>query len=217
MVQQNTWQWALDGFKYELELQVKPKTIDYYHSRIKIFAKWASEARSINSPALVSKRDIQAFLYDLTPVDIATNRDRDINSYRWPYYRSLKRFWGWVIREGILETNPMDEIALKAPRAPIVEPYKPDHILRLTQALDLEHKQAHTAREKMRSARNTAIVCLFMESGARLSELTNLTINDIDLDNKSIMIRDGKMGKSRQVVLPLRDSSINTPNMHLLF
>ncbi|MFC1998633.1 phage integrase N-terminal SAM-like domain-containing protein [Chloroflexota bacterium] len=82
MVQQNSWQWTLDGFKYELELQVKPKTIDYYHSRIKIFAKWASETQSIGSPALVSKRDIQAYLHDLAPKDIATNRERDINSYR---------------------------------------------------------------------------------------------------------------------------------------
>ncbi|MBT3363237.1 MAG: tyrosine-type recombinase/integrase [Chloroflexi bacterium] len=217
MVQQNTWQWALDGFKYELELQVKPKTVDYYHSRVKSFAKWASETHGINSPTLVSKRDIQAFLHDLTPHNEPTSRERDINSYRWPYYRALKRYSSWAIHEGILEINPMDGISLRAPRAPIIEPCKPDHVLRLTQALDLEHKQAHTAREKMRSARNTAIVCLFMESGARLSELTNLTINDIDLDNKSIMIRDGKMGKSRQVVLPLRDSSINTPNMHLLF
>jgi len=92
----------------------------------------------------------------------------------------------------------MDGIILKAPPAPIIEPYKHDHILRLTQVLDLKQKQAHTLREKMRVARNTAIVSLFLESGARLSELVNLTINDIDLDSKSIMIRNGKMDKSRK-------------------
>jgi len=198
MVQQNTWQWALDGFKYELELQVKPKTVDYYHSRVKIFAKWASETRGISSPTLVSKRDIQAFLHGLTPYDPPTNRGRDINSYRWPYYRALKRYSSWIIHEGIQETNPMDGISLRAPRAPIIEPYRPEHIQKIIIVLELEQKQAHTPREKMRAARNIAIVSLFLESGARLSELVNLTINDVDLDSKSIMIRNGKMGKGRK-------------------
>ena len=196
MVQQNTWQWALDGFKFDLETEVKPKTVDYYCGCVKIFAKWTSETKGIESLTLVSKRDIQVFMHDLS--NKMNPSKTTIERYRWPYYRSLKRFYKWAVDEGILESNPMEGINYKAPKNQPIEPYRAEHIDRMIKVLELEQKRAHTPREKMRAARNMAIVFLFLESGARRSELANLTINDIDLDSKSIMIRNGKMGKGRK-------------------
>ena len=197
MVQQTTVQWALDGFKFDLETEVKPKTVDYYHSRVKIFSKWASETRIINSPTLVSKREIQAFLHDLSLGGESTKTGLNTERYRWPYYRALKRFFNWATDEGIVETSPIESIRLRAPNDPPIEPYRPEHIERIFRILDAEHKLAHTPRETMRAARNTAIVSLFLESGIRLSELVNLNCNDVDLESKSIIVRNGKMGKGR--------------------
>jgi hypothetical protein len=41
MVQHETWDWIIDGFKYDPETQVKPRTVEYYVTLLRLFALWA--------------------------------------------------------------------------------------------------------------------------------------------------------------------------------
>ncbi|MFO8100843.1 MAG: tyrosine-type recombinase/integrase [Dehalococcoidia bacterium] len=204
MVQNGTWEWLLEGFKLELEVNVKPVTIDYYYGRLKVFIDWAKNSGQATSPDSVTKRDIQAFLHWLVTAELSiscgngagrVSRERS----RWPYYRALKRFFGWAVSEGYLERNPMDGVVLKQPPTPAVEPYQPEHLNRMLKVLDEDWRNAMTPRQKMLAARDRAILYLFLESGLRLEELSNLCLANIDLNKQRIMILHGKMDKSRMV------------------
>jgi len=152
MVQNASWEWLLQGFKIDLETQLKPKTVKDYCDHVSYFARWVqgnnkSDARSI------TKRDIQEFLHFVafTPaIFVASNGakrriQRDENS-RWHHYFPLKRFFAWAVNEGYLEQNPLDGIVLKPPKAAPIEPYKPEHINAFIKVLDHDWQVATTTR-----------------------------------------------------------------------
>ncbi len=204
MVQNNTWEWLLEGFRFDLEARTKPKTVEYYSDRIGIFARWANNGGNVADPALITKRHIQSFLHELAGTTITVGNGAKIQIQRtersrWPYYRSLKRFFAWAIQERHFEQNPMDGIELKPPKDPPVEPYRTEQIASLFKVLDHDWQVATTERQRMMAARDKAILCLFLESGLRLGELTGLATSDVDLATQRALVRLGKMGKGRMV------------------
>jgi integrase/recombinase XerC len=51
----------------------------------------------------------------------------------------------------------------------------------------------------MLNMRNRAILSVFLDTGLRLSELINLTLDDVNMDDGSILVKRGKGGKPRVV------------------
>lgn len=193
-------EWLLEGFKYELESTAKPKTVEYYCGEVGRFLSWARTANIPSDIRLVTKHHIQAFLHHLVTTHRGNgqaNEPTAIERLRWPYYRALRRFFGWVVKEGYLQSNPMEDVVLKAPQPTPIEPYRPEHINRILRVLDYEWQITKTPRQKMLVARNRAIFLLFLESGLRLEELARLQLEDIDLRRQRVVVRLGKMGKSR--------------------
>lgn len=62
MVQNGSWQWLLEGFKIDLETQVKRRTVKDYCDHVSYFARWAQGSDRKN-PGCITKRDIQDFLH----------------------------------------------------------------------------------------------------------------------------------------------------------
>ena len=114
-----TTQWLLEGFRYDLEVTSRPRTVEYYYEHFCIFVRWARHQGRVADPQLVNKRNIQSFLYQLTQATAisvegngAVRQVRRTDASRWHYYRGLKRFFEWAVREGYLPSNPMDGITL---------------------------------------------------------------------------------------------------------
>ncbi len=105
------------------------------------------------------------------------------------YYRSLKTFFNFLVREGIIEKNPMDNV--KAPRLTrvVIKPFTKEDISRLL--LLCEGKS-------FLSLRNRAIVLLFLDTGVRLAEMAGMKRADVNLDNQTIRVM-GKGQKERVV------------------
>ena len=61
MVQNDSWEWLLTGFKIDLETQVKPKTVKDYCDHVSHFARWAENNKG--TLGSITKRDIQEFLH----------------------------------------------------------------------------------------------------------------------------------------------------------
>jgi site-specific recombinase XerD len=203
MVQKDSWEWLLDGFKIDLETQVKPKTVKDYCSHIAYFVRWAESNCKI-TPRSIIKRDIQEFLHYIasTPAIFTTGNgakrivQRDENS-RWHHYFPLKRFFAWAVDEGYLTQNPIDTIVLKPPKAAPIEPYGAEHIDIFFKILEHEWKNATTILQKMLAARNRAILSLFLDSFVRLEECCYLKTTDVDLSRKRVMVRKSKTDKPR--------------------
>ena len=105
------------------------------------------------------------------------------------YYRHTKRFFNWMVAEGILEKSLM--INIKPPKVPR-SMIKPFHVEDLRRMLFLCEDQ------KFIGARNKAIILLFVDTGLRLSELVRINLNDIDFDHGIIKVM-GKSARERVV------------------
>jgi integrase len=199
-----TTRWLLDGFKYDLGSTRNPQTLTYYCGHVQRFLNWGERARIPEEAHLIDKRHIQAFFYDLlreTEMVVGGNgacrRVERTERSLWPYYRSLKRFFGWAVKEGYLSRSPVDGIELKRPKDRPMEPWRPGQIDRMYDVLQHDWKVAKTPRQKMLAARDHAVLSLFLESFIRLKELAQLKVGDIDLQAQRFLLREGKMGKGR--------------------
>ena len=96
---------------------------------------------------------------------------------------SMKAFFSWAKREEYIADNPMTGIAI--PRAPrkMVNTFTTDQIAAL---LNLCRSSNHSGH------RNTTIILLFFDTGIRVSELVNISIDDVILDEGRIKIKRAK-------------------------
>lgn len=100
----------------------------------------------------------------------------------------LRTFCRWLHAEGYLKTDVM--VPIPNPKVPTVFP----HVL----PEDDIRKLIQVAKKK---PRDLAIVLVLLDTGIRASECCSLSIDDIDLEGRSLLIRNGKGQKARYVFL----------------
>ena len=103
--------------------------------------------------------------------------------------RALKAFSSWFLRESYTDTNVLSNLRL--PKAPqkIVDTLTPDEINRL-----ISHQNPLTAI----GARDIAILITLLDTGLRLSELSNLHFTDTHIEEGYMKVM-GKGSKERIV------------------
>jgi len=144
---------------------VSVRTLQFYQERL---SKIVVNIDYIN----VTREQIHGILNSIPPNKYGL-------STRHATYRALKAFYRWLHYEyGI--TNPMEGLP-----APILsKPILPS--LTLVQVMDL--------LEKSPDLRSRAIIALLVESGLRITELSNLRLHDIDWESHTVRV----MGKGRK-------------------
>ncbi len=101
---------------------------------------------------------------------------------------ALRSFFNYLLREGVLKFNPAQ--AIQAPKAK----------KRLPDTLDVDQMSRLLSfrTDEHLSVRDKAMMELFYSSGLRLSELTRLDLNDVDLTDRTVRVL-GKGNKTRIV------------------
>jgi integrase/recombinase XerC len=110
---------------------------------------------------------------------------------------SLRTFFQFLIREGILELNPAKLVA-----TPRIEKKLPNHLTIEEAIRFIETPDIKTDMGK----RDRCILELLYATGVRVSELTKLNINDIDFKRKEIKVT-GKRKKQR--IVPFGDPALH--------
>ena len=101
----------------------------------------------------------------------------------------VRTFANWSYREGLVTPCPTDNL-----RAPRIEQAIPEVLS------DKELKDLHHHLRTEASLRDRSIIEFFLDTGARLSEVVNLNVKDVNIDQAYCRI----MGKGRKEgVLPL--------------
>jgi integrase/recombinase XerC len=162
------------------EKQLSPNTVAAYARDLSILEAWRVQKQYEQwqqiSPADI--RDIAAstFRQGLSPASI----QRLLSSFR--------NFFKFLIKEGLLENNPAQDI--KSPKKP----------QRLPRALDVDEisRLLDIPGDDPLARRDRAILELFYSSGLRLSELNGLNLQDLDLAEGSARVM-GKGSKQREV------------------
>ncbi len=122
--------------------------------------------------------------------------------------QSLSLFMDWCVQEGYVKDNPCNKIPRpKLPKS-IPKHLTPEQTEKL---LDWTKNFKYTY--KFDRTRSLAIISTFIYTGIRKAELINLKVSDIDLDNKSLFVKQGKCSKDR--IVPLHDSLIEVLTRYL--
>jgi site-specific recombinase XerD len=110
------------------------------------------------------------------------------------YHKTLLVFFRWCIKQGYLEKNPILDIEVPKREKRIPPKLTKQAALRL-----LEVAYNYPYEYPFLRYRNHAIFSTFIFAGLRKQELLNLKYTDIDLENLTIFVRQGKGAKDRLV------------------
>ena len=113
---------------------------------------------------------------------------------------AIRSFYTFLLKNRLAESNPAQHV--KAPK----QARKLPKTLDVDQVKGLLEAGIGSALE----VRDVAMFELFYSSGLRLSELNALDITDLDLADRSLIVRAGKGGKSR--VLPIGGKAVKAIN-----
>jgi integrase/recombinase XerD len=102
------------------------------------------------------------------------------------FHNHCRSFFKWLATEEYVQSSPMERIPPPIARPDQIQPFSEQQ----TDALLAAAKKSRHPR------RDAAIVIFLLDTGIRASELCGLTMNDVDLDNRSCKIL-GKGGKKR--------------------
>jgi integrase/recombinase XerD len=148
---------------------------------LRAFAKAMGDEVDIRA---VQPARVSAFLAGDGPVTLHWHRK----------YSTLTSFYRYAIAHGHVATSPLPTALPKPPERFTPYIYSRDEIRRLLNATDLYRHgrliEPHTFR---------TLLLLLYGTGLRISEALSLTLNDVDLQEAVIIVRDTKFYKTRLV------------------
>lgn len=115
------------------------------------------------------------------------------------YHKSLMVFFRYCIAEGYMNANPIEKIEVPKLDKRLPSKLTKQDAMRILEVVDNYPYQCSFLR-----FRNYAIFSTFIFTGIRKQELLNLKFTDIDVENLSIFIRQGKGGKDRIIPINYR-------------
>lgn len=161
------------------------------------FFDWC-EDRSITDPRRVTRPMLERYRRYLYHARNAQGRALSLTGQR-QHLTAVKVFFQWLTRENYLMHNPASE--LKLPR-----PHK-----RLPRAIltgeEVERVLKQTELHGEAGLRDRAMLETLYATGIRRLELTQLKLDDVDFDQHTLMVRQGKGQKDR--LLPIGPSAVH--------
>ena len=172
-----------------------PKTIAIYQTVLRNFL-WYSKRNDFPEAHKLTPVHIRHFLWYLSTEsnrwggnNPATRKPASQTTVS-DYYRTLHSFFAWLTREHLITSNPLTNLRKPKPENKVIQALTPSELERLFK---------ECSGRSIIDVRNKAILSIFLDCGLRVSELAKLTLDDVDMDNGSLLIRYGKGRKQRVV------------------
>jgi len=169
----------LRGFQRHLRAANRsPRTIEKYDLCARQLIEFLERAGMPTATTAVHREHVEAFIEDT----LARGRTAATANTR---FQGLRVFFAYLVEEGEIERSPMER--MKAPVVPETPvPVVPEDLLRAM--------LAGCAGKDFDDRRDNAILRLFIDTGMRLSELSNLRVEDVDFDHDVAVV----LGKGRR-------------------
>jgi site-specific recombinase XerD len=195
---------ALKSFGRHLRAQnLSPRTVDTYTESVRQLARFLADKGMPQDVGVVRREHVESFISSLLELwKPATAHNR---------YRGVQAFFKWLAEDGEIAASPMAK--MRPPRVP----EQPPAVLREDELRALLARcEKGTSLEDRRDA---AVLRVFIDTGARRSEIAGLRYqpgsddeNDVDLDLGLLRVA-GKGGRER--VLPIGDKAIRAVDRYL--
>jgi site-specific recombinase XerD len=143
-----------------------------YGKALARLAGWLAEHHPGVGPADVTREHVRGF--------IVATREATSSSTARSFFAGLRHFFRWALAEQEVATDPTEGIRTPKPndqRTPLI-----DHD-------DIRALIADCAGREFRNRRDAAIVYLFADGGLRLSELSELGVDDVDVRERIVYVK----------------------------
>src|SRR5919197_3080337 len=184
-----------------VERGVAPNTLAAYRRDLRLYLGHLSE-RGVRAPSHVSEDDVSEFVAGLREREYAPGK-RYSGATVARALAAVRGFHRYLVREGLVSSDPAEPIG--TPRVARALP----------KALSLEEVEAlltAVPTDGAASIRDRAILETLYAAGLRISELTALNLEDLDLDDATVRCL-GKGSKER--VVPLGRPAIQALRTYL--
>ncbi|MGD9118534.1 MAG: tyrosine-type recombinase/integrase [Dehalococcoidia bacterium] len=182
----------IQGFKLSCQTEgLSPKTTEWYTSFLLRFLGFLDQNELPAQLNHIEKIHIRQFIlylqqeartpYKTKPLSGATVQG---------YVRALKAFFAWAEREEYIPTNVMTKIPIPKAEIRVINTFSETQVQSLFNLC---------LSSNGNSIRNTLILLLLLDCGLRVSELTGIQLDDINLEEGIIKIRKAKGNKERYV------------------
>jgi site-specific recombinase XerD len=172
-----------------------PRTIQSYTEAAEQLSDFLVRRGMPTAIAAIRREHVESFIEDLDrrfkPATVGVR------------FRSLQQLFKWALEEGEIERDPMER--MRPPKVPEDSPA-------VLSDADLRSLLKACEGTDFAARRDTAIVRVFIDTGARLSEVANLRMENVDLDNQTLTV----LGKGERVrVLPIGAKTVKALDRYL--
>jgi integrase/recombinase XerC/integrase/recombinase XerD len=157
-------------------------TIYFYHQKLVAFLAFLAE-QGVTTPVAITPRLLRQFLVTLR----ANHNSGGVHAY----WRAIRAFVRFLVREEVIERNPLDKMRRVEVEQPLLEPIAPETITALLGICDASEI----------GKRDRAVFLTLLDSGMRAGEITALIVGDLDQSDGSITLRKTKSKKARIVFI----------------
>lgn len=163
-----------------------PKTIRTYEQRLRYFSTWLLTAHSVEEVEDLKLEHLRGWMAYLKKTPTYRGKalsDESIHSYG----QSLLAFCHWLEREEYIDKPITPRFKLPRIEKKFVPTYASEDVEKLLEACE-DGDIHNSALRRALTARNRAIVTLFIDTGIRLSELSGLRMGDVDKQERLLLI-----------------------------
>ena len=169
--------------RHQKDNERSPYTIEYYRRSLTNFANILEERRFKSDLRAITGDSIEQgyvrYAYDELGLKHATVAST---------LRAVRAFLNWAVGKYI-EYNPMDSIVIGTPKPPKIETFSREQLKAIMSQPD---------PQLFVGLRDLTIMTIFLETGVRVRELCDITVDDVRFEDNQILIR-GKNGEDRLV------------------
>jgi site-specific recombinase XerD len=182
---------AIDSFLLSCRVEGKSYgTIECYSDKLKGFLWYCENYNIPSSIGEVTTGHLREFLAYLRDTEHRFNSNcprakRHINSTTiQKYYRALSSLINFLIREEILEYNPLTKIKVPRAEKKVIKALSSKEVNQIIMAIPNTYE----------GKRNKAMILVLVDCGLRLGELLNLKLVDVNMEQQILKV-DGKTGE----------------------
>lgn len=192
---------AVDGYLIAKEVEGKSRrTLEWYRRFLEHFAQWICERAGAEMLTQIQSGHVRSYLHYLRTehMPYSTHRLKPASTSKGVSQRSvlaaftaLSAFSNWCVREGLLQTSFTANMRRPKLDKTIVPTFSREDVQALLRACD-------NSEFESLAARNRAIVLVLLDTGIRLGELLNMSVDRLNLSDSTATVM-GKGSKERPI------------------
>ena len=192
------WGPHINGFiaYLKLEKSLSKNSIEAYLNDLKKLRKYEESHLKKDRVDDLSTSDLQAFIREINRLGLGARSQARIIS-------GIKAFFRYLLLEGIVKEDPAHLLESPRPGRKLPDTLSADEIQKIIEQVDLSREEGE---------RNKAILEVLYGCGLRVSELTNLNITDLYINEQFIRVV-GKGNKERLV--PIGSLALRSIGLYL--